>query len=134
MGVHGGVLGKLSAQILQFHLLVVAREGDTTTLPRGDALLQGGVVELAAAPQYLVQCPLLSGCGPQLLLVGLAAGRLIHKLTIPSRQREVGTGEDVWLKPPHASSLPLKLRESSGTARHTPDGARRRAAAYPGLS
>ncbi len=68
----GGVLRELRADGLQFGFLLVARDGDVAALPGGDALLQGGVVELAAAPQHFLQRPLLGGRGTQLLFVGLA--------------------------------------------------------------
>ena len=75
----GGVLGKVSANVLQLGCLLVARDGDTATLPRGDALLQGGVVELSAAPQDCFQRSVLGRRGTQLLLVGFANGLLIDR-------------------------------------------------------
>ncbi len=59
----GRVLGKRGADVLQFGFLLKARDGDATPLPGGDALLQGGVVEIAAAPQDDFKRPLLCGVG-----------------------------------------------------------------------
>src|SRR5260221_10951763 len=69
----GGVFGELSTDSLQLGFLLVARDGDVAPLPGGDALLQGGVVELAAAPEHVVQRPLLSGRGSPFLFVRLAS-------------------------------------------------------------
>src|SRR5260221_772136 len=66
--------GKLGTDGREFGFLLVAREGDAPLAVQADALLQGGVVELAAAPEDLVQRPLLGRRGPQLLFVGLAHG------------------------------------------------------------
>jgi hypothetical protein len=74
--VDGGVVRKLGAQILQFRLLVVARDGDLATLPGGDALLQGSVVQLTATPRYVVQRPLQRRRGTQLLFVRLVHGEV----------------------------------------------------------
>jgi len=49
-----------------------------TPLVGGDALLQGGVVERAAAPEHFVQRSLLSWCRTELLLERLAHGLLYH--------------------------------------------------------
>src|SRR5262249_49140252 len=53
--------------------------------PPGEALLQGGVVERAAAPQDRLKLTLLSGREPQLLLIGLAHShaRLTHAYFLP---------------------------------------------------
>src|SRR5262249_49918216 len=72
MRVDGRVFGDLGADRLQLRCLLVAADADAASLPRGDALLQGGVVELAAAPQDFVQRPLLGGRRTTLLLECLA--------------------------------------------------------------
>jgi hypothetical protein len=78
MGVEGGVLGKLRTDGLELGFLREARNGDMAAPPGSDTLLQGGVVELAAAPQDFLQRPLLGGRGPQLFFVGFMAGHLVH--------------------------------------------------------
>jgi hypothetical protein len=71
VGMDGGVVWKRGADVLQFGFLLVARDRDVAALPGGDALLQGGIVEAAAAPEHLIQCAFLGRGGPQLLFVGL---------------------------------------------------------------
>ena len=75
----GGVLRKLRTDGFQFGFLLEPRDGDVAPLPGGDALLQGGVVEIAAAPQHLIQRPLLGRRGTQFLFVRLAHSLLIHR-------------------------------------------------------
>src|SRR5260221_6015813 len=75
MAVDGSIFRERGANGLQFGLLVEARDGDMAPLPRGDALLQRGVVEIATAPKHCVQRPLLGGRRPQLLFVRLAHRR-----------------------------------------------------------
>ncbi len=77
MAVDRGVLRILRPDGLQLGFLLVAREGDTASLPGGDALLQGRGVEGAAAPQDNLQCPLLGRSGPELLFLGCTTHRLV---------------------------------------------------------
>ena len=51
--------GKLRADGFQLCLLLVARDGDVTSLVDGDALLQRGIVEITAAPEDFLQRSLL---------------------------------------------------------------------------
>src|SRR5260221_3529374 len=74
VAIDGHIFGKLGADGREFGFLLVAREGDAPLPVQADALLHGGVVELAATPEHLVQRPLLGRRGPQLLFVGLAHG------------------------------------------------------------
>ncbi len=71
VAVDGSIVRERGAHGLQFGRLVEARDGDMAPLPRGDALLQRGVVEIATAPEHCVQRLLLGGCRPQLLFVRL---------------------------------------------------------------
>jgi len=87
--------------------------------PPGDPLLPGGGGAHAAAPEHLLQRPLLRGRRLEVLLVGFACGLRVwsagEELAAPgvgmlSARLTPGTGEDFWLKPPHASPLPVKRR------------------------
>ena len=60
------------ADVLQLRFLRVALHRDVAAFPGGPALLQGDVIEGAAAPQDHVQRPLLLRRRPQLLLEGFA--------------------------------------------------------------
>jgi hypothetical protein len=73
-----GVLRELGPDVFQFGFLLVARERGAASPPGGDALLQPGVVEVAAAPDDLVQRPFLRGRGAQLLLIGFAQRLSVH--------------------------------------------------------
>src|SRR5262249_4966559 len=89
MGVNGGVRWELSADGLQLRFLLQAREGDVTSLRGGETRRQGGGVERAAAPQDVVQRPLLRAGGTELLLVGvigLASRLLVHTPLLPDRR------------------------------------------------
>src|SRR5216683_3207165 len=74
VGVDGRVFGERGAHGLQFSFLLKAGDGSVAPLPGGDALLQRGVVEIAAPPEHVVQRPLLGRRRAQLLFVRLAHG------------------------------------------------------------
>ena len=54
VAVDGGVFGHLCPDGLQLGFLCKARDGDVAALPGGDALLERGVVERAAAPEHRI--------------------------------------------------------------------------------
>src|SRR5262249_23603481 len=56
------------------------RESPAAALPSGDALLEGGVVAVAPAPQDAIQRPLLGRSRPPILLVGFARHLWFHRL------------------------------------------------------
>src|SRR5258707_11370109 len=87
MGVDTGLLRHIHAQVLELRFLLVPREGHAALLPQRDALLQGGVVERATAPQDRLKLALLSGCRLELLLVSLVYRLLAHgcRSRFPSR-------------------------------------------------
>ena len=97
--------GNAARIVLQLGFLLVARDRDVAPLPGRDALLQGGVVEHATAPEHLLQRPLLGGRRPQLLLVGLAHRWLLHMVLFCL----IGT-EPARAEAESALPLPLKRR------------------------
>ena len=74
MAVDGSILRKRAANVLHLRFLLIPRDGDVAALPGGDVLLQGGIVEIAAAPEDFIQHPLLRGCWAELLLECLVEG------------------------------------------------------------
>ncbi len=74
MGVDRLILRERFADVLQLGFLGVAFHRHVAPLPGGLTLLQGGIVERAAAPQNDVELALLLRRRPQFLLVGLAYG------------------------------------------------------------
>src|SRR5262245_47075531 len=80
VAVNRRVCRHLGAEVFQFGFLSVAQEGDATLPIHGAALLQGGVVERATAPQNRSQRPLLFGCWLELVVEGLAH-RFWHRYT-----------------------------------------------------
>src|SRR5262249_17996553 len=79
MRVDGSIVWERGAQVLQLGFLLEAgRRFTLATLPPRLALLQGGIVERATAPEHLLQRPLLCGRRFQLLLKGLARACLSH--------------------------------------------------------
>src|SRR5262245_8779399 len=52
-----GVVRERRANGLDLCFLLVTRDGDTASLPGGDALLHGAGVAAAAAPEHLLQPP-----------------------------------------------------------------------------
>src|SRR5262245_23518455 len=72
MGVDTRVLRELLPYDLQLGFLLIARDGYMAALPGGDALLQRGIVEIAATPKHFVQHPHLCGSRTQFLFVRLA--------------------------------------------------------------
>jgi hypothetical protein len=78
VAVDGGVLREFRPNGLQLGFLLVAGDGDAAALPGGDALLQGRVVERAAAPEHVLQRPLLGRRGARLLLIGFADALPFH--------------------------------------------------------
>src|SRR5262249_51621026 len=74
--VEGGVCGERGAQGRELGLLLDA--GGALALPPpppGEALVQGGVVEHATAPEHLLPLALLLGRRLELLVVGSVCGR-----------------------------------------------------------
>ena len=103
VAVEGGILRQLRPDGRELGFLLKACHRDVAPLPGGDALLQGGVVEGATAPQNGFKRTLLSGRGPQLLLVGRAARCLLgHAGVFPSRSTQAVAQQDCWRKPRHA--------------------------------
>src|SRR5215831_17518050 len=74
----GRVLREFSADVLQFGFLLVAGNRSAASLPGGDALLQGDVVEPATQPEHTLQFPLLLRSGPEPVLVGPAEALPFH--------------------------------------------------------
>src|SRR5262249_36561909 len=85
VAMKGGVFGERGADVLQLCFLLEARGAlALAASPPGDALFQRAVVECAAAPEHLVQRPLLGGRWLVFFLVGLAhAVHLIDRSVQP---------------------------------------------------
>src|SRR5262249_42635148 len=76
LGLDGGIVREGGASLLEFRLLLRARDpAALAAAPPGEALLQGGGVEQATAPQYLLQRPFLGGWRAELLFVRLPQAR-----------------------------------------------------------
>jgi hypothetical protein len=71
MAVDGGICGERRADVLELGLLLGLRDGNPATLPGGDTLLQGDVVEPPAQQQHALQFPLLGGSGHEFVLTDL---------------------------------------------------------------
>src|SRR5262249_17311571 len=72
MAMDGRKLWHLCAEGCQLSLLLIARDGDVTSLPRRPALLQCRVVEHATAPQHRLKLALLFWRRFEFVLVGFA--------------------------------------------------------------
>src|SRR5262245_46891620 len=72
MAVDGLVVWQLRTECFQLGFLLIPCDRDAALTPQRDALLQGGVVEGATAPQDSLKLALLVGGRAQLLLVGFA--------------------------------------------------------------
>jgi|GEM_PF-4413717 len=83
MAVESFILGECGANRLELGFLLVTRDGDMAALPSGDALLQGGVVQRATAPQRVRQRPLLGRRGTQFLFECLVYGLLVYWFHTP---------------------------------------------------
>ena len=100
--------GKSARNVLQLGFLLGARDRDVALLPGDEALLEGYVVERATTLEHRVQCLLLGGSRPQLLLVGLAprlSRWLLHRVLFCPSGTEPARAEAERAAPP-----PLKRR------------------------
>src|SRR5262245_19281330 len=68
----------LGANGFELGFLLVARDRDMTSLIGGDALLQGSIVQITAAPQHFPQRLLLGRRGTQFLFVSLVYDMVVH--------------------------------------------------------
>ena len=75
----GRVLWHLGADLLEFGFLLVPGDGDAAALPGGDALLQAGVVEIAAQVKHAPKLPLLLRSRLEFVLECLAHCGVFHR-------------------------------------------------------
>jgi hypothetical protein len=106
VAMESGVLGELGTNVLEIGVLLLPRDADVAPLPGGDALVEGDVVERATAPQHPLQRTLLSGRGPQLLLVGRAHALLVHRALCCLTAVYPATGEDAGLRQERLTAWP----------------------------